>query len=246
MTPEERRRRFEEFRRSILERAERQRAEWNAGRVHLGSARELDGAHELGTDKPFAGISDPILRDSYLTAARELLDKNRGNLLQVALPILFLQRHALEVALKDSARVLLRFREAMGRCTMREPKALRREHSLEKMFRIFDRLLGEDERDRETMSLIESLAEQFDHFDRPDLKGEDGRRKYSPSTRARYRDDALPDVLDLEEVQRGLENVFMSLFARPRRKDDLGWITEYEELTHELGVREHLDGEEAA
>jgi hypothetical protein len=70
---------------------------------------------------------------------------------------------------------------------------------------------------------------------------------YGDSTRARYRDDALPDALDLGESQSKLEDLFTRLFARPRDAEALfGWITEYEELTHELGVQEYLDSEEAA
>lgn len=235
MTPEERRGRVEEFKRSMRERAKAQRAEWNAGIVRFGG------------EGKFAGIGDPILHESYLTAARELLNQNRGHLRQVAIPILFLQRHALELALKHSIRVLIRFREVAGSCAIKEPKALRREHHLERLFRIFDGLLGEEERDRETLALMESLAEEFDRFDKPDIKEEKDRPKYGPSTRARYREDTLPDVLDLSDAQRDLDDVFQRLFARPRDAEaPFGWIAEYEELTHDLGLREYLDGEAEA
>ena len=63
----------------------------------------------------------------------------------------------------------------------------------------------------------------------------------------RYRSNAAPVKFDLNESKRDLEEVFWRLFARPRGGEDaLGWITEYEELTNELAVREDLAGEEAA
>jgi len=219
--PADRRRRFEEFRRSMRERAEERRAEWAAGRVRLGGVGD------------FAGIGDPILRESYLDAARELLDQNRGQLLRVALPILFLQRHALELALKHSVRVLVQFREASGVHTAPEPKSLRRHH-LKRLLRDLRRLLLYDELDGDVLALMESLVERLHRLDRP-------------GTWARYRDDASPVLLDLGGLQRDLDDVFKRLFARPRDvKTPFGWITEYEELTHELGVREYLDGEGAA
>jgi hypothetical protein len=169
------------------------------------------------------GIGDPILRESYLTAARELLDKNRDHLLQVALPILFLQRHALELALKHSVRVLVGFRQV----TL-EPKSLRR-HNLKHLLRDFKKHLADDQPDKEALALMESLVARFHRIDRP-------------GTWARYRDDAEPVSLDLGEHQRELEELFRRLFARPRGDEDLGWIAEYEEA----GLREYLDGEEAA
>lgn len=215
------RRRLDEFRRSMRERAVERRAEWNAGRVRLGGVGD------------FAGMGDPILRESYLAAASELLDQNRGQLLRVALPILFLQRHALELALKHSVRVLVGFRQIAGDHAAEEPRSLGRHH-LKRLLRDFKRLLVDDERDEDALALMESLVARFHRLD-------------CSGTWARYRDDAAPVLLDLDESQRELEDVFRRLFARPRDVDaPLGWITEYEELSHELGVREYLEGEDAA
>jgi hypothetical protein len=221
MTPEEQRHMFEKFRRSKRERAEQRRAEWDAGRVHLGGVGD------------FAGIGDPILRESYLTAARELLDKNRGHLLQVALPILFLQRHALELALKHAVRVLVGFHEITE-----EPESLGRHH-LKRLLRDFKRLLGPDDGEGETLTFMESLIARFHKLDRT--------RKWGPGEWVRYRDDALPAPLDLGELQCDLDDLFKRLFARPRDVDaPFGWITGYEDEMHARGVQEYLDGEEAA
>ena len=63
----------------MREGADARRAKWEAGQVSLGG------------EGLFAGISDPVLRESYRDAARDLLDRNRHRLLQFALPIFFLQ-----------------------------------------------------------------------------------------------------------------------------------------------------------
>jgi hypothetical protein len=220
MTPEERRRRCEELGRSVHERAEAERAEWEAGRIRLGG------------DGRFAGIGDPILRESYLTAACELLEKNRGGLRQVAIPTLFLQRHALEVALKDSIRTVAYYHHFACRHPGPEPDAPR-DHDLERLLRCLVLWLAPEEGD-ETITLVEHVVGRFHKLD-------------PRSTYLRYRNNAKPVTFDLNESQRDLEEVFKRLFARPRGTDDpVGWITEYEELTHELCVREHLDGEAGA
>lgn len=227
MNPSKRRRRLDDLKCSMRERVEAERAEWNAGRVRLG-----------GTHRIFAGIGDPTLRESYLDAARELLDKNRGQLRQVALPILFLQRHGLELALKHSVRVLVGFRKAEGDRTAEEPKSLRRHH-LKHLFRDFKRLLGTDAVDAESFALMESLVARYHRLDRS--------RKCGPGEWVRYREDAAPVLLDLGDLRRDLDELFKRLFARPRDTETpFGWITEYEELTHALGVWEYLDGEAEA
>lgn len=69
--------------------------ELTAGRVRLGG---------VGI---FAGINDPDLGQSYLDAARDLLERNRDRVRQYALPIFFLLRHALELALKQAINAVL-------------------------------------------------------------------------------------------------------------------------------------------
>jgi hypothetical protein len=223
MTPEEHHRildEFNELRRSMHERAEARRAGWQAGRIDLGG---IGGC---------AGIGDPTLRESYLTAARELFDMNRDHLLQVALPILFLQRHALEIALKDSIRTVAHYHHLA--CSHPGPKPdAPRSHSLKRLLRCLVQWLAPEEGD-ETFALVEQLVGRFHKLDPRGIY-------------LRYRDDAEPVSFDLGESQRDLEELFKRLFARPHSTEDpLGWITDYQELTHELGVREHLDGEAGA
>ncbi|MEQ1728686.1 MAG: hypothetical protein ABL982_09915 [Vicinamibacterales bacterium] len=115
----------------------------------------------------------------------------------------------------------------------------RRVHHLKHLLRDFKQILHTDAEDAESVALMESLVARFHRFDRT--------RKWGPSVWVRYRDDAAPVLLDLGDLRRDLDEMFKRLFARPRDADAaFGWITEYEELTHDLGVREYLENEDAA
>ncbi|MEZ4495148.1 MAG: hypothetical protein R3C29_17765 [Dehalococcoidia bacterium] len=73
----------------------------------MNESEENAGSVRLGGTGIFAGINDPDLGESFLDAARELLDGNRDRLRRFALPIFFLQRHALELALKQAINAVL-------------------------------------------------------------------------------------------------------------------------------------------
>lgn len=213
------RRRFEEFLRSMLERAEERRAEWDRGEIRLE-----------GRGERFTGIGDPILRDSYVDAARALLDGNREHLLQVAVPILFLQRHALEVALKDAIRIVAYHYKTACHHPGPEPEAPR-SHNLKRLLRCLEEWLQPAEDRAETVALLARLVERFHKLD-------------PRGTYLRYQDSDKAVAFDLEESQRELEDTFQRLFARPRDAEaQYGWITEYEELSHELTLREYFAGE---
>jgi hypothetical protein len=209
-------RRLEDFLRSERERTEARHAEWAAGRIELG-----------GFDV-FAGVGDPILRDSYLAAARELLDKNRGNLLKVAVPILFLQRHSLEVALKDSIRIVAYYHYFAHKYRGPEPEAPRT-HNLKKLLRCLIQWSDPSEL-KDTLNIVKRLVERFHKLD-------------PGGTYLRYRDDARPVKFDLDESQRELRAMFKHYFSRD--SEALGWITSYEEEIQSLAVREYLEREGA-
>lgn len=210
-----------EFRRGMLARGEVRRAEWAVGLVRLGGVGD------------FAGISDPILRSSYLDSARNLLDNNRDRLSQFALPIFFLQRHALELALKHATKTVAYYHHVACRCPGPEPDALRH-HDLQKLLRHLVKWLRPKAED-ETIALIQGLVLRFHKLD-------------AGGTWSRYRNDTRPRQLELDTAQRELEEMFERLFADPTNVDaPVGVIVEYAYLTGELLSRECLaDGDSSA
>ena len=218
MNASDRRSRVEAFRRDMQARAKARRAEWAAGIVQLG-----------GTG-PFAGIGDPVLRSSYLESARSLLDNHQDRLPHVALPIFFLQRHALELALKYAIQTVARYHHLACRCPGPQPDALRL-HDLKKLASRFEEWLEPGEGDK-TVALMQLLVGRFHQLD-------------AGGTWARYRDDAGPARLDLRTTQGDLEDLFERLFADPADVSaPVGTVVEYAYLTGELVRGEH-DGKEA-
>lgn len=221
MSPSDRTSRVEAFRRDMRARADERRAEWVVGLVRLG-----------GTHRTFAGISDPVLRSSYLDSARHLLDNNRDRLPQFALPIFFLQRHALELGLKHAIKTVAYYHHVACGCPGPEPDAPRH-HDLKKLLRHLKEWLRPEAAD-ETVALIQRLVQRFHKLD-------------AGSTWSRFRDDTKPVQLDLDTARDELEEMFKRLFADPTDLDEpVGWIVEYAYLTGELLTRDHLaDGESA-
>lgn len=207
--------RAEEFQRSMHERSERRCAEWAAGRCSLGG------------EGMFAGINDPVLRESYRDAARDLLDRNRHRLVQFALPIFFLQRHALELALKDATSTVEEHSYLSTSRAGSRPKAPWG-HDLADLLNKLKGALTRANDARQDLGTLPTLVQRLHAQD------EEG-------TWARYRDDNARAELDLEAAQSDLEQVFRDLFAH----DDapgaaFGWVTEYAYLIHELIVHEEL------
>jgi len=213
MNSDERARRSEELKRSMQERSERRRAEWAAGRVSLGG------------EGMFAGINDPVLRESYRDAARDLLDRNRHRLVQLALPIFFLQRHALELAIKKAILTVEEHIYLAMRRAGSPPKAPRGHDLAELLSKLKEALTRADDA-RQDFGTLPTLVQRLHALD------EEG-------TWARYRDDNVRAELDLEAAQSDLEHVFRDLFAHGRTSDAaFGWVTEYAYLTHEFIARE--------
>lgn len=215
MNSEERARRAEELKRSMREQSERRRAEWAAGRVSLGGVGR------------FAGINDPVLRDSYRDAARDLLDRNRHRLVEFALPIFFLQRHALELTLKDAISTIEEHTYLAANRAGARPKAPWG-HDLAELLNKLKAALASENDARQDLGTLPTLVQRLHAQD------EEG-------TWARYRDDNARAELDLEAAQSDLEQVFRDLFAHDNAPDsEFGWITEYAYLIHEMIVREEL------
>ncbi|HKX45545.1 MAG TPA: hypothetical protein VJP77_02495 [Planctomycetota bacterium] len=215
MNSKERAGRLEELKRSMREQSERRRAEWAAGRVSLG-----------GTGM-FAGINDPVLRDSYRDAARDLLDRNRHRLVEFALPIFFLQRHALELALKEAISTVDEHNylaASRAGCAPRAPWG----HDLADLLNELKDALT---RANDTLQDLGALPTLVQRLQAQDEAG----------TWARYRDNNARAELDLEMAQTDLERVFREMFAHDHASDaPFGWITEYAYMIHEFIVREEL------
>lgn len=209
---------MDEFRRSMRQRAEERQAEWAAGRVSLGG------------DGIFAGIGDPVLRDSYLDAARDLLDRNRDQLPQFALPIFFLQRHALELALKEAIDTVVSFEHETRRRPGPHPDPAWG-HDLAELFEQLNRSLASTGDPLPDLSRVCALVERFHDLD-------------DRSTWARYRRDHARAELDLSAAQQDLDEVFRDLFAHHEDPDaPFGWVTEYGVALHDFITREEMEPE---
>ena len=180
------------------------------------------GRVRLGGTGIFAGINDPDLGQSYLDAARDLLDRNRDRLRQVALPIFFLQRHALELALKQAINAVLAERHITQRRSGEPPKA-QRIHDLPELLEHLRVALGESSLN---LGRLPALVERFDARD-------------EGGTWARYRTDHDPAELDLDRAQQDLDDLYEHMFAHPTSGEgEYGWVIEIgwvinEFLTHE-------------
>jgi len=186
--------------------------EWAAGRVRLG-----------GTGI-FAGINDPDLGQSYLDAARDLLDRNRDRLRQFALPIFFLQRHALELALKQAINAVLAESHILER-RRGEPPVAKKTHNLKKLLSRLTSALGSASLD---LGKLPALVERFHARD-------------EGGTWARYRKDHDPAELDLGGAQRDLDDLYQYMFAHPTRGEgEFGWVVETGYVINDFLTREEL------
>jgi hypothetical protein len=186
------------------------REEWAAGRVRLGG---------VGI---FAGINDPDLGESYLDAARDLLDRNRERLRQFALPIFFLQRHALELALKQAISTVLAHDHITERKSGKPPEP-DWTHDLSKLFAELKRVLGTSSLD---FGKLPGLVDRFHAFD-------------EGGTWARYRSDHNPAELDQDDL-------YEHMFAHPTTGEgESGWVIEYGYLINEFLSREEMDPDQA-
>ena len=189
------------------------RDDWAAGRVRLGG---------IGI---FAGINDPDLGESYLDAARDLLDRNRERLRQFALPIFFLQRHALELALKQAISTVLAHDHITQRRPGKPPEP-KKTHDLTKLLKVIRTALGGSSFN---LGKLPGLVDRFHALD-------------EGSTWARYRHDHNPAELDLGGAQRDLDDLYEYMFAHPMTGEgDLGWVIEYGYLINEFLTREEMD-----
>lgn len=212
MVPNKHERSADDLRRSIREQAEATRAEWAAGLVRLGGVGD------------FAGINDPDLGQSYLDAARDLLDRNRDRLRQFALPIFFLQRHALELALKQAINAVLAEQHISRRRTGNAPEA-ERIHVLPDLLEHLRSALGESSID---LGKLPVLVERFDARD-------------EGGTWARYRSDHDPAELDLGGAQQDLDDLYEYMFAHPTRGEgEFGWVVEIWYVINDFLTREEL------
>lgn len=168
------------------------------------------GLVRLGGVGIFAGINDPDLGQSYLDAARDLLDRNRDQLRQFALPIFFLQRHALELALKQAINAVLAEQHISHRRTGDAPEA-ERIHVLPDLLEHLRSALGESSID---LGKLPALVERFDARD-------------EGGTWARYRSNHDPAELDLGGAQQDLDDLYEHMFAHPTRGEgEFGWVTD--------------------
>lgn len=194
------------------EAAQRTRAQWAAGQVSLGG------------EGIFAGINDPDLGESYLDAARDLLDRNRERLRQFALPIFFLQRHALELALKQAIGTVM----AHDHITERrpgEPPEPKWIHDLSKLLAELKRALGTAKID---LGKLSGLVDRFHALD-------------EGGTWARYRHDHNPAELDLGGAQRDLDDLYEDMFAHPTNGEgEFGWVVEYGYEINDFLTREEF------
>lgn len=159
----------------------------------MSGREESDAGHvRLGGAGIFAGINDPDLGQSYLDAARDLLDRNRDRLRQFALPIFFLQRHVLELALKQAINAVLAESHILE-IRWGEPPVAKNTHNLKKLLSRLTSALGSASLD------LGKLLDLVDRFHARD-EGDDW---------ARYRKDHDPAELDLCGAQR--------VFAHPTR-----------------------------
>lgn len=188
------------------------REDWAAGRVRLGG---------VGI---FAGINDPDLGESYLDAARDLLDRNRDRLRQFALPIFFLQRHALELALKQATNTVLS-EEHVTKRRPGKPSEAEKIHVLPKLLEQLRTALGASSLD------LGKLPDLVDRFHARDEGG----------TWARYRSNHDPAELDLGGAQRDLDDLYEYMFAHPMNGEgELGWVIEIGYVINEFLTREEL------
>ena len=206
MRHNERERKLKELRHSIRDKAKATRKDWAAGLVRLGGAGI------------FAGINDPDLGDSYLSAARSLLDRNRDRLRQFALPVFFLQRHALELALKQAIGIVLTHEHITQRQQGKSPEA-KQIHVLPELLSDLRVALGNSSLD---LGTLPALVEKFHALD-------------EGGTWARYRSDHNPAELDLGGAQRDLDGLYEYMFASPTDRDcDSGWVIRYGYLIDEF------------
>ncbi len=197
--PRDRNDKLEELLRSMEEQARATREEWSRGHVRLGG---------VGL---FAGMDDPNLVESYLGAARDLLDRNRDRLRQFALPIFFLQRHALELALKEAIRMVLAF-EHYKEGRLGEPPEPERTHDLSKLLATLRSALGSSST---TLGKLPSLVASFHLRD-------------ERSVWARYRSDHKPVELELGSAQRDLDDLYQEMFSHSTTAEgEIGWVVEY-------------------
>lgn len=166
-----------------------------------------------------------MLRDAYREAARDLLDRNRHRLWDLALPIFFLQRHALELVLKDAISTIDEYVYlAKDRAGARPEPPFG--HDLADLLTQLRGALAQADDIRQDLSTLPALVERFHMQD-------------ERSTWARYLADHRRADLDLATAQIELELADTDLFSMENTPGrSLGWVTEYAYRIHDFLVRE--------